>query len=563
MTITRRAALRLGAAAGAAGLTGLGLSGPAHADLDDPPTTATSALLPRNTPRPYAALFKRPPVVEPYDRGEDDVGRYARYELTQQVGAQLIVPRLATLVAGYNGVFPGPTIKANQGERVEVRQRNALHASPWHGGRFSTSTHLHGSASLPQYDGYASDLTQPGYEKNYHYPNWQPARTLWYHDHNIMVTAQNVFAGLAGLYPISDQYERAQLPQGEFDVPLIISDASFNADGSFNYDDNLHRGLYGDVILVNGVPWPTMRVKPRVYRFRTLVASLSRSYRPALSTGEPLHLVATDAGLVPQVQSLSSFRTGAAERYEVLIDFRHYRPGQVVELLNRSNKNNENFTDTDKIMRFVVEGGSGPADGYRIPDRLDRGPEPFADLGALDVMSLDESQATAVRKIRVQRNSGMWTLNGETWDQVVRSGFQRSFADPARDAVEIWELENLSGGWFHPLHVHLTDGRIIGRNTTPDGKPFAWERGPKDVYYLGEAETVRVIMQFNLGPRNAGGRYMVHCHNLVHEDHDMMMQFNVGKVPDGVNHPISAAPPVFDLLPYTRPRYAAPYPLGT
>ena len=124
MAITRRAALRLGAA-GAAGLTGLSLSGPASADLDDPPTTATSALLPKNTPRPYAALFKRPPVLVPYDRGEDEQGRYARYELTQQVGAQLIVPGLATLVAGYNGIFPGPTIKANQGERVEVRRATA------------------------------------------------------------------------------------------------------------------------------------------------------------------------------------------------------------------------------------------------------------------------------------------------------------------------------------------------------------------------------------------------------------------------------------------------------
>ncbi len=562
MTMTRRDAMRLGAA-GAAGLAGLSLAGPARADLDDPPSTIGSSLAPKHTPRPYAALFRRPPILLPYARGEDEQGRYAKYELTQQLGAQLIVPGLATLVAGYNGIFPGPTINATQGERVEIRQRNGLHASPVHGGRFSTSTHLHGSASLPQYDGYASDLTPPGHQKNYRYPNWQQARTLWYHDHNVMVTAQNVYSGLAGLYPISDAYERAQLPQGEFDVPLVISDALFNADGSLNYVDNLRKGLWGDVVLVNGVPWPTMKVKPRVYRFRTLVAAVTRSFRPILSTGEPLYVVATDAGMVPDVQAVSSFRTGSAERYEVLIDFRKYRPGQVIELRNLSNKNNENFADTDKIMRFVVVEDSGQPDTYVIPDHLDRGPEPYADLGALEVTQLEESQATAVRRIRVQRNSGLWTLNGETWEQVIRSGYQRSFADPRKNAVELWELENLSGGWFHPLHVHLTDGKIIGRNTTPDGKPFAWERGPKDVFYLGEAETVRVLMQFNLGPRNAGGRYMVHCHNLVHEDHDMMMQFNVGPVPDDINHPVSGAPPVFDLLPYTQPRYAPSHPLGT
>ena len=53
------------------------------------------------------------------------------------------------------------------------------------------STHLHGSASLPQYDGYASDLTMPGQVKTYHYPNIQDARTLWYHDHGVGITAQN------------------------------------------------------------------------------------------------------------------------------------------------------------------------------------------------------------------------------------------------------------------------------------------------------------------------------------------------------------------------------------
>jgi hypothetical protein len=36
---------------------------------------------------------------------------------------------------------------------------------------------------------------------------------------------------------------------------------------------------------------------------------------------------------------------------------------------------------------------------------------------------------------------------------------------------------------------------------------------------------------------------MIHCHNLSHEDHDMMVQFEVGDAGDDWNHPVYAAPP--------------------
>jgi FtsP/CotA-like multicopper oxidase with cupredoxin domain len=74
---------------------------------------------------------------------------------------------------------------------------------------------------------------------------------------------------------------------------------------------------------------------------------------------------------------------------------------------------------------------------------------------------------------------------------------------------------------------------VLDRN----GKaPFAYEIGPKDVVYVGENETVRVIAKF--GPNQ--GKYMMHCHNLVHEDHDMMAQFQVGP-PGSGDDPINAA----------------------
>ncbi len=563
---TRREIFKLGA------VGALGLAGFKGGD-DDIPTTGSSTplitaskLAPQNMPVPYAGVFRRPPELVPFATGFDDgdpARPFARYALTQKLGQAQLVPGLNTTVAGYNGIFPGPTIRAIQGTRIEVRIRNALPAAGLlQPARFDTVTHLHGSASLPQYDGYANDITIPGFVKNYHYPNFQPSRTLWYHDHKHHITAQNVYSGLAGFYPLSDKFDRAQLPQGEFDVPLMISDAMFNANGSLAYNDNGQKGLWGDIILVNGVPWPTMKVRPRIYRFRVLVASISRSYRPTLSTGDPVYVVGTDGGMVPTVQAVKSWRHGTAERYEVLIDFRKYRTGQLIELRNLSNKNNIDFANTDKIVRFQVVADSGPASTITaIPTTLDCGPQPNADQGGIPTMELTPAMAVAKRQLRFERQSGVWKVNGVTWEDVEATGLTQLFANPVPFSVEQWTMVNESGGWFHPVHIHLVNAKISARNTN-GGKPFAWELGPKDVFYLGENESVTALMQFNTQP-NGEGKYMIHCHNLVHEDHDMMVQFSAGNPND--NDPVESVKPVPDTTPVDSypPVYRQEFPPGT
>jgi spore coat protein A len=542
---------------------------PALAAAADPAAIAPRALAPgdtlsQTTAKPYNGVFRRPPVLLPYQTGQDALGRYERYAVTERVGSQRMIPGVDTRVAGFNGIFPGPTIPAKQNVRTEVRIRNALpprgllHDQP-----FRTVTHLHGSPSLPQYDGYANDFVPPDFVKTYRYPNTEAGRTLWYHDHAHHVTAQNVYSGLAAFYTLTDQFERAQLPQGEYDVPLMVSDAVFRADGSLAFDDHSHQFLMGDVILVNGVAWPTMRVKPRVYRFRVLDASISRSYRFTLSTKDPVYVVGTDAGLVPNVPAVSSWRQGPAERYEVLIDFRKYRVGQSIELLNLSNKNNIDFDNTGKVMRFEVVADSGPATPYSIPTKLEDGPVPNAAFGAIHPLKLTPDMAKAKREMRIERQGGEWVLNGTTWVDVEKSGFTKLFANPQPFDVEQWTLVNNGGGWFHPMHIHLVDCKIIGRNTN-GGKPFPWEAGPKDVFYVGENESVTLLMQFDPGdPVRGGGRYMIHCHNTVHEDHDMMIQYSVGDLRK--NDPITSDPAVRDTSPIDafRPVYAPGFPLGT
>src|SRR3954463_14835973 len=160
-------------------------------------------------PKLYSVPFAVPPVATKVQT-KDTTRDY--YRITQSAFVGEILPGVKTPLWGYNGKVPGPTIKVAQGRRTVVRQVNglppkhpALGYIPW------TSTHLHGSPSLPQFDGYASDITYPspvkgklGEWKDYVYPNTEQARTLWYHDHGVHHTAENVYMGLAAQYQITD-----------------------------------------------------------------------------------------------------------------------------------------------------------------------------------------------------------------------------------------------------------------------------------------------------------------------------------------------------------------------
>ena len=471
-------------------------------------------------PAPFTMGWKTPPAAPKVSVGDTDY-----FTITQQQVKAQILPDRQTTIWGYNGMTPGPTIYVDQHRKAVVRQICALpDRHPELGYNVWTSTHLHGSCSLPEYDGYASDITTPGAFKDYQYPNIQDARTLWYHDHGVHITANNAYMGLAAQYILHSDAELAlPIPHGQYDVPMILKDAMFQENGDLVIDDNNENGIYGDVILVNGVPWPRMEVEPRKYRFRVLNASVSRSYDLSLDTGEPLTVIGTDGGLMPAPQPCAHVKVGMAERYEIVIDFSKYQPGQKVTLKNRSPKNNIDHDTTGVVCQFVVGAHVTDPRANEIPQDLNPN---------MNVMGLKETDAKTTRLMRFERKDGHWTVNGQTWEDVVNSDYALTVANPGLGDVEIWELENPSGGWFHPVHIHLVDFKVLDRNGRP---PEDWEKGPKDVVYVGENEKVRVLMRFE----NQVGRYMMHCHNLVHEDHDMMVQFEVG---GGGHDPIKADP---------------------
>ena len=109
----------------------------------------------------HEALIGRLPMTGeelPFLLGDID-----HFQVIEKAGRAEIVPGLMTTVFGYNGIAPGPTIKIMKGRAAVLRVRNHLPAlNPLGGTEFTTAVHLHGSASLPQFDGYASDVTPPG-----------------------------------------------------------------------------------------------------------------------------------------------------------------------------------------------------------------------------------------------------------------------------------------------------------------------------------------------------------------------------------------------------------------
>jgi spore coat protein A len=300
----------------------------------------------------------------------DGSGDY--YEITQRVASAHIVPGVTTSIWGYNGIFPGPTIVSRSGRRTVITHRNELPVP--------VSVHLHGGKMPPEHDGYPTDLinpagtsntsghsghggaTAPG-SKEYVYPMDQAAATLWYHDHRMDFTGPQVYRGLAGFHLIHDDAEHALgLPAGDHDIPLMIADRAFGADGSFRYpsaDPSLLgspgvtrdyvSGVLGDCILVNGAPWPTLEVSATRYRFRLLNASNARRYRLTLDPPAAFIQIGSDLGLLARPVRHNAIEIAQAERFDVIIDFSSFRPGTQITMRNTLGSGT-----TANVMRFVV-----------------------------------------------------------------------------------------------------------------------------------------------------------------------------------------------------------------
>jgi FtsP/CotA-like multicopper oxidase with cupredoxin domain len=109
-----------------------------------------------------------------------------------------------------------------------------------------------------------------------------------------------------------------------------------------------------------------------------------------------------------------------------------------------------------------------------------------------------------------------------------------------KNSAEQWTVVNKSGpddpggtgGWMHPVHIHFEEFQFIARNGRPilPGDP---EYGRKDVMRLQHNEQNTAVWRF----RDFEGRYPMHCHNVLHEDHAMMLRWDIDLTGDSNSTP--------------------------
>jgi len=468
------------------------------------------------------------------------VGGAASYRVAiSQFRQQLHRDLPPTLVWGFDGTYPGPTFETAAGERVNVdwvndlRDENGrllehhvlpvetcIHGVAENGDAPRVTVHLHGAHVPTDSDGYPEDTVLPGEELNYSYPNDQLPTTLWYHDHSLGTTRLGVYMGLAGFYIIRDPAELPlNLPTGEYDVPLLIQDRSFNQDGSLRYAESWQDHFYGDTTLVNGKVWPYFNVKRGKYRFRILNGSTSRTYTLALSNGVQFQLIGTDGGLLSAPVTMDSLTVMPAERYDVVIDFGAFTANAEIVMSNTAPINYPGVPGDGvipQVMKFVVQGATGHT--ALLPEAL------------RPVPRIPESDARVIRTLNLQQAPDpcmgtAWLINGLQWDDVVET--------PRLGTTEIWRFVNRSS-ISHPMHMHLVEFQVLDRQAfslvndlpVPVGPrvlPLAYELGWKDTVQSRPGEITRVIAKFT----GFSGLFPYHCHILEHEDHEMMRQMLV------------------------------------
>lgn len=542
-----------------------------------PKSTTPLSPLPQKLPNNAAGEAR----TEPH-QAWDQFPPQRYYEMSQQLGSVAMAPvgelplqpiwGFAPVVNGVigNAVTPGPMIVERYGPQgtpqngsVLVRQRNNLPVNNGGFGLPSVSTHLHNGHTPLESDGFPCFFMERNQFYDHHYPNVlagvnsthvaqggdikESMSTLWYHDHRIDHTAENTYKGLAGTYILFNEFDTGdettgfrlpsfgdgQNPLTSFDIYMVFNDKVFDEDtGLLAFDLFNTDGILGDKYLVNGKIQPVLHVSPRRYRFRWLNTGPSRFYQmsildPTNNSSKNFWQISTDGNLMEKPVQVNKCRFSVAERVDVIVDFTGLA-GKTFYIENRLEQDDGRGPDGDvfpagqgqKILKIVV-------DGPVVPDNsVD--PATITQFYGFP-NTTDAPRIT--RTFRFERGNGQWQVNGQLVGDCADPNDIR-FAIK-RNSVEKWIFQNNSGGWQHPIHMHFEEFQTLTINGQAPKNTGIIERGRKDVLRLEHNMEAVVYFRF----RDFIGKFPLHCHNVVHEDHAMMVLGRINDVGDNKTQP--------------------------
>jgi blue copper oxidase len=456
--------------------------------------------------------------------------------------------------------YLGSIMRFWKGQKIRIRLRNEL-PEP-------TITHWHGLHVPALMDGHPMYAIDPGEVFVYEFDMLNRAGMNIYHPHPHEATATQVYHGLAGAILVNDDEERALgLPSGEYEIPIIIQDRTFDDQNQLVYGGGMHFGrfgFYGERVLVNGRPDFRIVVSSRAYRFRMMNGSNARIYKLAWDDGTPIVVIGVDGGLLERPEEKPYVMLAPGERLDVWADFSGRSVGSRLLMRSRS------FSGAlPRMARCMIGGGwcgmgetGGMMSGSGLPVGSDYpiltvdvtrsvsdSPNLPSHLSKITYYQLSDA-ANPDRPVPIAISEGPMSvlLNGRPYAE---TDVQPSERIPV-NSVQLMKIFHAHHGGMHgmgmmggmgmgggmsmmssmahPIHLHGQQFQILDRDIDEDhAEDYATMRerfvtsGWKDTVLVAPGETVRIIKPFD----DFKGLFMYHCHNLEHEDMGMMRQFSV------------------------------------
>ena len=451
--------------------------------------------------------------------------------------------------------YQNPILRMESGTRFTASLHNEL--------KEPTIIHWHGLHTPAAMDGHPASTIEPGATYDYDFTVRNRGGTYWYHTHAHNLTAKQAYNGLASFFLVDDDDQRninkaLDLQLGVTDLPLVVQDKQFDAQGKLVYKPGMHEammGWLGDIMLANLTPNAVQTVTPRTYRLRLLNGSNARIYRLALVKGDtPLNftVIGTDGGLIERPETVTEAFFAPGERLDVLIDAGQAQPGEAIFLKSLAFDAMENEGSAGGASeRGGMAGMAGMGGGAGMGQMMGGMSSSRLPLGhAFNVLKLSviggeriapklpavlsvvkpiDITAAGERKVELSMGQMRFLINGRTFkmDEVA--------FDVKRGAVEIWSISNPAIGMPHPMHIHGFSFQVLERVGSPPqvaatarfgkGRTVS-DLGWKDTVLVWPGESVRIAIDF-AHDYPGSQTYLFHCHNLEHEDAGMMINFRV------------------------------------